>query len=212
MGFWSSIADAFARDGSVTLICEKLPVIGYVTAGVQLVAGNPDHAKRAAATATNSTLKVGGAAVGFAVGGPLGAVADATVGSMAGLGCLVTSVFTSRQGMFKDQPRLATGDELANPEDKDLVRVITHGQEEVAQELLKPVTYLKTKLAIVLLIVWTRLTADDKRDLSGIYQSIQDGLACIRANCEWEIINRFMNGGKCEQTTKNFSNVWRKTY
>jgi hypothetical protein len=87
MGFWSSIADAFARDGSVTLICEKLPVIGYVTAGVQLVAGNPDHAKRTAATATNSTLKVGGAAVGFAVGGPLGAVAGATVGSMAGLGC-----------------------------------------------------------------------------------------------------------------------------
>ncbi|RYO01820.1 hypothetical protein AA0120_g1 [Alternaria tenuissima] len=87
MGFWSGIADAFSRDGSATRFCEKLPVIGHVTAGVQLLAGNPDHAKRAAATATNSTLKAGGAAVGFAVGGPLGAVAGAAAGSMAGLGC-----------------------------------------------------------------------------------------------------------------------------
>jgi hypothetical protein len=87
MGFWSSIADAFSRDGSATRFCEKLPVIGHVTAGVQLLAGNPEHAKRAAATATNSTLTTGGAVLGFMAGGPPGAVAGAMLGSTAGIGC-----------------------------------------------------------------------------------------------------------------------------
>ena len=85
MGFWSSIADAFSRDGSATRFCEKLPVIGHVTAGVQLLAGNPEHAKRAAATATNSTLTTGGAVLGFMAGGPPGAVAGAMIGSTAGI-------------------------------------------------------------------------------------------------------------------------------
>ncbi|KAG9192881.1 hypothetical protein G6011_11615 [Alternaria panax] len=87
MGFWSGIADAFSRDGSATRFCEKLPVIGHVTAGVQLLAGNSDHAKRAAATATNSTLTAGGAAIGFALAGPPGAVAGGMLASSAGIAC-----------------------------------------------------------------------------------------------------------------------------
>jgi hypothetical protein len=87
MGFWSGIADAFSRDGGATRFCEKLPVIGHVTAGIQLLAGNPEHAKRAAATATNSTLTAGGAVAGFMVGGPLGAAGGAALASTAGIAC-----------------------------------------------------------------------------------------------------------------------------
>ncbi|CAN9094581.1 unnamed protein product [Alternaria alternata] len=260
MGFWSGIADAFSRDGSATRFCEKLPVIGHVTAGVQLLAGNPEHAKRAAATATNSTLTTGGAVLGFMAGGPPGAVAGAMLGSTAGIGCeygisttikddgvkgnvgevsikrivvdgalsgatafipggtavgsvgkeaakqgvssavktgLVTGVFTGMQGMSKDQPRPATGDdEPENPEEEDLVRVITPGQEKAAEELLKLVTYFKDKLAVVPFNDWTLLTANDKRDLSGMCQNLQDGLACVKVNCEWKIVNGMYEGGK----------------
>ena len=81
----SSVASSFHRDGATTRFCEKLPIIGYGVAGVQKLAGNDEHAKRAVATATNSTIALGGAAAGFCVAGPVGAVAGAALGSGAGI-------------------------------------------------------------------------------------------------------------------------------
>ncbi|PPQ75321.1 hypothetical protein CVT26_015176 [Gymnopilus dilepis] len=68
MGFFS---DAFSRDGYVARITEKVPVVGFVTAGVQAVSGNKEQAARALAQCGMSTA---GAATGFLVGGPIGAV------------------------------------------------------------------------------------------------------------------------------------------
>jgi hypothetical protein len=63
----------FDRDGPVTLFFEKIPVLGHATALVHVIAGNPEHAKRATATSTNSLITtacaVGGAAVGVIGGG-----------------------------------------------------------------------------------------------------------------------------------------------
>ncbi|CAN9080904.1 unnamed protein product [Alternaria sp. RS040] len=260
MGFWSGIADAFSRDGSATRFCEKLPVIGHVTAGVQLLAGNPEHAKRAAATATNSTLTTGGAVLGFMAGGPPGAVAGAMLGSTAGIGCeygisttikdegvkgnvgevsmkrivvdgalsgatafipggtatigtagkevakqaassafktgVVTSVFTGMQGMSKDQPRPTTGDDPEKPKDKDLVRVITLGQEEAAQHLRGLVTAFQTELAIDPYDNWTRSNPNDPRPLGGMCYNLQAPLAIVRLDCEWSIVNTAYEGGK----------------
>ncbi|KAL8746258.1 MAG: hypothetical protein Q9184_007772 [Pyrenodesmia sp. 2 TL-2023] len=86
MGFWDSIADAFSRDGAVTTFCEKIPVVGHVTAGIQALSGNPEHAKRALATSTGSLVTTAGAVGGFLVGGPPGAVLGATAASAAGVG------------------------------------------------------------------------------------------------------------------------------
>lgn len=86
MGFFDTIANAFSRDGVVTTICEKIPVIGHVTAGVQALAGNPEHAKRALATSTGSLLTTAGAVGGFLVGGPPGAVIGGALASTAGVG------------------------------------------------------------------------------------------------------------------------------
>ncbi|TRM69619.1 hypothetical protein BD626DRAFT_474778 [Schizophyllum amplum] len=85
------MGNATSRDGSVTTFCEKLPVIGYGVAAIQLIAGNPEHAKRAAATSTNAVItttgavlgSVAGAAVGV-VGGPAGVVAGAIAGGGIG--------------------------------------------------------------------------------------------------------------------------------
>ena len=81
MGFFDSIADAFSRDGIATKFTEKIPVVGYVTAGVQAIAGNPDHAKRAFLQSSVSTM---GAVTGFVSGGPIGAV----VGGVAAGGAI----------------------------------------------------------------------------------------------------------------------------
>ncbi len=85
MSFWDTITDAFSRDGTVTKICEKIPIVGHVTAGVQYIAGNEEHAKRALAASTGSLVTTGGAVVGFMVGGPPGAVVGAAVASQAGI-------------------------------------------------------------------------------------------------------------------------------
>ncbi|KAG9064532.1 hypothetical protein KI688_003722 [Linnemannia hyalina] len=85
MGFWDIISDAFSRDGSVTCILEKIPVVGYGVATVQAITGNPDHAKRALATSTNSLITTAGAVGGFVVGGPLGAVAGGALASQVGM-------------------------------------------------------------------------------------------------------------------------------
>ena len=44
------MGNAVSRDGSVTVFCEKLPVVGYGVAAVQAISGNGEHAKRAVAT------------------------------------------------------------------------------------------------------------------------------------------------------------------
>ncbi|KAJ7785036.1 hypothetical protein DFH07DRAFT_907698 [Mycena maculata] len=83
MGFWSSFANAFSKDGAATTFMEKLPLVGHGVALVHVIAGNPDHAKRAAATATNSVITTAGAVAGGAigiVGGPAGVIAGASVG------------------------------------------------------------------------------------------------------------------------------------
>ena len=85
MGWFDSIAEAFSRDGSVTRIAEKLPVVGTFTACIQGIAGNEDHAKRALATSTNSLITTAGAVGGFFIAGPPGAVAGAALGSTAGI-------------------------------------------------------------------------------------------------------------------------------
>ncbi|KAK4649148.1 uncharacterized protein QC761_116455 [Podospora bellae-mahoneyi] len=86
MGFFDSIANAFSRDGIATRILEKVPVVGYGVAGVQALAGNTEHAKRALATSTNSLITTAGAVGGMVVGGPAGAIAGGAAASTIGLG------------------------------------------------------------------------------------------------------------------------------
>ncbi|KAF9995952.1 hypothetical protein BGZ80_007383, partial [Entomortierella chlamydospora] len=85
MGFWSSIADAFSKDGAATHFFERIPVVGYGVAGVQAIAGNSEQAKRALALSTNSLITTAGAVGGFAVGGPAGAVAGGALAAQAGM-------------------------------------------------------------------------------------------------------------------------------
>ncbi|KAF5563483.1 cnvh-domain-containing protein [Fusarium napiforme] len=84
MGFFSSIADAFSKNGAVTKFCEQIPVVGHVTAGIQAIAGNTEEAKRALATSTGNLVSTVGAVGGFVVGGPPGAVAGGALGGLAG--------------------------------------------------------------------------------------------------------------------------------
>lgn len=46
--------------------------MGYGVAAVQLIAGNPDHAKRAAATSTNAIVTTGGTVLGSMAGAAAG--------------------------------------------------------------------------------------------------------------------------------------------
>ncbi|KAG0057600.1 hypothetical protein BGZ89_001828 [Linnemannia elongata] len=85
MGFWDTITGAFSRDGDATRFLEKIPLVGYGVAGVQALTGNPDHAKRALATSTNSLITTAGSVGGFVVGGPLGAVAGGALASQVGM-------------------------------------------------------------------------------------------------------------------------------
>lgn len=85
MGFWDSISDAFSRDGVVTTFCEKIPIVGHATAGIQALAGNSEHAKRALATSTGSLITTAGAIRGFIVGGPIGAVAGGAAAAQLGI-------------------------------------------------------------------------------------------------------------------------------
>ncbi|KAJ3917860.1 hypothetical protein F5877DRAFT_67837 [Lentinula edodes] len=69
------MGNANSRDGSLTTFCERLPLIGYGVTAVQLIEGNPDHAKRAAATSTNAIVTTGGAVLGSMAGAAAGVVA-----------------------------------------------------------------------------------------------------------------------------------------
>lgn len=79
------MGNSFSRDGSVTRVLEKVPIVGYGVAGVQALAGNPEHAKRALATSTNGLLTTAGAVGGMLVGGPVGAVAGGAAASQLGM-------------------------------------------------------------------------------------------------------------------------------
>ena len=60
----------FYKDGYGTKFFEEIPVIGYIPSMIHGIAGNHDHAKRAAAKCTNSVLETGGALIGGVAGGP----------------------------------------------------------------------------------------------------------------------------------------------
>ncbi|KAK6003130.1 hypothetical protein QM012_000975 [Aureobasidium pullulans] len=80
------MGNATSRDGAVTRFTEKIPVVGLVTAAVQAAAGNEEHAKRALANQANAIITTAGTVAGFAVGGPVGAVAGGALASSAGIG------------------------------------------------------------------------------------------------------------------------------
>lgn len=61
-----------------------MPFVGFTAAGIQALAGNPDHALRALARCANSTLFVTGVALGLFCGS-LGGVIGAAVASYMGL-------------------------------------------------------------------------------------------------------------------------------
>ncbi|KAF9119981.1 hypothetical protein BGW39_011754 [Mortierella sp. 14UC] len=83
MGFWDAIG--LSRDGKFTRFLEKIPIVGYGVAAVQAATGNPDHAKRALATSTNSLITAAGSVGGFIAGGPVGAVAGGALASQVGM-------------------------------------------------------------------------------------------------------------------------------
>ncbi|KAE9403523.1 hypothetical protein BT96DRAFT_1080185 [Gymnopus androsaceus JB14] len=98
MGFWDTITSPFTRDGAATCFCERFPILGYGVAGIQKLAGNDEHAKRALALTTNSTLTVAGGVGGFFVGGPVGAALGAAAASA---GVLVWSTPSVRPSWTK---------------------------------------------------------------------------------------------------------------
>jgi hypothetical protein len=59
------MGNQFGKDGGVTQFFEHVPVLGYVVAAVQGIAGNGAEARRAAARCTNELVK--GVAIAAAV-------------------------------------------------------------------------------------------------------------------------------------------------
>ncbi|KAG7098369.1 hypothetical protein E1B28_000327 [Marasmius oreades] len=80
------MGNSISKDGAVTRVCESIPVVGTVTAGIQALAGNTEQAKRALAVSTGSLIKVAGAVGGFCIGGPVGAVAGGALAASVGIG------------------------------------------------------------------------------------------------------------------------------
>lgn len=76
----------FSRDGRATKIAESVPIVGYDAAAVHGIAGNNEHAKRAAAKCTNSTATTAGSVAGGLVAGVPGAMAGGAAGAGAGTG------------------------------------------------------------------------------------------------------------------------------
>jgi hypothetical protein len=96
--------------------------------------------------------------------------------------------------------RPATGEPEEPEEKKDLVRVVTLGQEQAAQHLIRVVKNFKTELAVSPFNDWTRLNGD-ARDLSGLCHNLAQSLPTIRLDCDWTIVNGFYEGGKNVWTT-----------
>jgi len=83
----TKMGQEFSKDGSATKVFENIPVLGFFATIGHAANGHHDHAKRAAAKCTNSTLAVGGAIAGSFVGNPaLGAMVGGAVGSAVGIG------------------------------------------------------------------------------------------------------------------------------
>ncbi|EPZ31566.1 hypothetical protein O9G_000042 [Rozella allomycis CSF55] len=75
---------AFSKDGVATKVCESIPVVGYAASAVHAIAGNEEHAKRAAAKCTSSTITAAGAICGGGVGGVPAAMLGASLMGVAG--------------------------------------------------------------------------------------------------------------------------------
>lgn len=75
----------FGRDGAVTKFLEKLPVIGYLVSLYHWITGDTEHAKRAAAKSTKSTIVTAGTLVGSLLGGPLGSFVGTGLATLLGI-------------------------------------------------------------------------------------------------------------------------------
>ncbi|OCH86587.1 hypothetical protein OBBRIDRAFT_838041 [Obba rivulosa] len=82
MGF----LDWFSKNGKATVFLEGLPVVGYVVAAGQGIAGNTEEAKRAAIRSTNALITTAATVGGGIVAGPAGAMLGAAAGKAAGIG------------------------------------------------------------------------------------------------------------------------------
>ncbi|KAI8900126.1 hypothetical protein BC833DRAFT_618811 [Globomyces pollinis-pini] len=67
MGFFDSIGsafdtigDAFSKDGAVTKVCARIPVVGHGVSVIHMIAGNEEEARR---DAINATMGIGGLVV-----------------------------------------------------------------------------------------------------------------------------------------------------
>ncbi|MCO5601997.1 hypothetical protein L7F22_056124 [Adiantum nelumboides] len=80
------MGNTFDKDGPATQFCESLPVVGYVASMAHGIAGNEEHAKRAAAKCTNATVTTICTVGGGLLGGPAGAMAGAAAGNAIGIG------------------------------------------------------------------------------------------------------------------------------
>ncbi|TEB28099.1 hypothetical protein FA13DRAFT_830119 [Coprinellus micaceus] len=63
---------AWGRDGWLTKVAERIPIVGYIIAALHLAKGNRDHALRASARCTSSTTVTAAALAGAWVMGALG--------------------------------------------------------------------------------------------------------------------------------------------
>ena len=80
----STVQECFSIDGCGTKLCERLPGVGFVASAVHAIAGNFDHATRAAATCTNTTVTAIGAVTGGLLGGAGGALLGGRLMSVVG--------------------------------------------------------------------------------------------------------------------------------
>jgi hypothetical protein len=81
-----NMGQEFSKDGRATKIAESIPIVGYGAATVHGIAGNDEHAKRAAAKCTNSTVTTASTVAAGLVGGPPAAMAAGAAGAAAGTG------------------------------------------------------------------------------------------------------------------------------
>ncbi|KAK0664634.1 hypothetical protein QBC41DRAFT_283636 [Cercophora samala] len=96
----------FDRDGPVAKFFEGVPFVGFIVAGIQALAGNEEHAKRALAICANSSIVCCGILVGVWMGGPIGAALGAGLATPLGI-----FVETQIAGTIKDPQLLAQFEE-----------------------------------------------------------------------------------------------------
>ena len=106
----------FGANGRATRLGESVPVVGQIIAGVQIIAGNLQAAKRALARSTKSTIMAGVTGIVAACAGPLslgsatlGWVGGAVVGAAAGELAGGTSQAIVEGGVYEDMDRCQIG-------------------------------------------------------------------------------------------------------